>query len=184
MSTRRIFKERDQPPLQEIVGGRGFGRSLTPSAVGATAAVMALVLDQASKAAVFANVSPGEKLIIAPLLSILPGWNQGTAFGFAQGIAPLLLIALALGVSAWLAVLMIKSRSVIEATALGAAIGGALANVADRIRFGAVRDFIDVHWNALHWPTFNAADMFVVSGLLLFVSADLFRQRQKRKVGA
>lgn len=145
--------------FKEIAAGRRSRRTSTTSTVGAIAAVAVLVLDQASKAAVFANVRPGEQLVLAPLLSILPGWNQGTAFGFAQGTAPLLLIALALGVSAWLAALIIQPTSRLEGAALGAAIGGALANVADRVRFGAVRDFIDVHWNALHWPTFNAADL-------------------------
>lgn len=146
---------------------------------GAVAAVLALLVDQASKAAVFATFRPGEELVLAPMLSILPSWNDGTAFGLAQGTAPLLLIVLALAISACLATLIIKTPSPVEAAGLGAAIGGALANVADRIRLGAVRDFINVHWNALHWPTFNAADMFVVSGLLLFVLADFHRQGKK-----
>jgi signal peptidase II len=146
--------------------------------------VITLVLDQASKAAVFANVRPGEELLLAPQLSILPSWNPGTAFGFAQGAAPQLLIALALGLSAWLVFLMINSRSLVEAAALGTTIGGALANVVDRFRFGAVRDFVDVHWNALHWPTFNAADIFVVGGLLVFAATDMHRQRNARRSSA
>lgn len=148
---------------------------------GAVAAALALVVDQASKAGVFANLNRGEEMVLLPILSILPGWNEGTAFGLGQGTAPLLLVTLALAISAWLAVLLIKTPSTLEAVGLGAAIGGALANVADRIRLGAVRDFIDVHWEALHWPTFNAADMFVVGGLLLFVLADFLRQQKRRE---
>ncbi len=147
---------------------------------GASAAATALLLDQISKAAVFATFSPGDELTLAPFLSILPGWNEGTAFGLADGIAPWLLVAVALVVSGWLGILLIKSSSMPEALGLGAAIGGALANIIDRLRFEAVRDFIDIHWDAYHWPTFNAADMFVIGGLVLFVLADLRRQKQVR----
>lgn len=172
----RSFKEIAEPPSVRV--------TRLPQTAGAIAAVAALLLDQASKAVVFANLRPGEDIVVAPLLSVLPGWNQGAAFGLAQGTAPLLLIVLALAISAWLAVLIIKSPSPVEGAALGAAIGGALGNVTDRVRFGAVRDFIDVHWNALHWPTFNAADMFVVGGLLLFAVADLHRQRKNHEPAA
>ena len=149
---------------------------------GVVAALSAVLVDQMSKALVFERIGPGEELAVGSLLSILPGWNEGTAFGLAQGVAPLLLVGVALVITAFLAALLFKSRSPVEGAALGAAIGGALANVVDRIRFGAVRDFIDVHWNALHWPTFNVADIFVVSGLLLFVVVEHFRHRNASKV--
>lgn len=149
--------------------------------IGAAAAAAALLFDQISKAVVFAKLLPGDELILSPFLSILPGWNEGTAFGLASGTTPWLLVAVALAISAWLVKLLIKSSSMPEALGLGAAIGGALANVIDRLRFKAVRDFVDIHWEAYHWPTFNAADVFVVSGLLLFVLAD--RRRQKEDPG-
>lgn len=164
-----------------VDGRGGIAWTRRPRTAGAIFALSALVLDQVSKGLVFANVGLGEELVISPMLSVLAGRNEGTAFGIAQGTAPLLLIAVALAISAGLAVLVLKAPSPVEAAGLGAAIGGAVANVADRVRFGAVRDFIDVHWGALHWPTFNAADMFVVGGLLLFVFADFRRQRQKKR---
>lgn len=154
----------------------------SPRLAGVVAALSAVLVDQMSKALVFERIGPGEELAVGSLLSILPGWNAGTAFGLAQGVAPLLLVGVALVITALLAALLFKSRSPVEGAALGAAIGGALANVVDRIRFGAVRDFIDVHWNALHWPTFNVADMFVVSGLLLFVVVDHFRHGNAPRV--
>lgn len=136
---------------------------------GALAAVVAAVLDQKSKTFAFTILDQGEKLALAPLVSLVPGLNEGTAFGIAKGTGPWPLILIALLVTTWLFALLIRSRSLIGGAALGAAIGGALANVADRIRFGAVRDFIDVHWNSAHWPTFNMADVFVVTGLLVFI---------------
>lgn len=162
----------------------GTGATWSTRAAGAAAAALALLLDQLSKVGVFAKFNPGEELVLAPILSILPGWNEGAAFGLGQGTAPLLLVALALAISAWLAWLIAKTPSPLEAVGLGAVIGGALANVADRIRFGAVRDFIDLHWGALQWPTFNAADMFIVGGLLLFILADYRRQKKSVRISA
>ena len=181
MSVDSCAREQERGP--DAVGRSSSGKTRVTRAAGPFAAASAFLLDQASKGIIFANMQPGEELVLGPILSILPGWNQGAAFGLGQGTAPMLLVALAVAVSAWLATLMLKSRSTVEAVGLGAAIGGALANVADRTRFGAVRDFIDVHWNALYWPTFNAADMFVVGGLLLFTVADVYRQRKHRQAG-
>lgn len=157
-------------------------RIQSPRLAGVVAALSAGLIDQMSKALVFEQVGPGEELAIGSLLSILPGWNKGTAFGLAQGVAPLLLVGVALVITVFLAALLFKSRSPVEGAALGVAIGGALANVLDRVRFGAVRDFIEVHWNALHWPTFNVADMFVVSGLLLFIVVDHFHHGNAPRV--
>lgn len=148
-----------------------------PRVTGAIAALAAFLLDQSSKAMIFERIASGQKLELGPLLSISPGWNEGTAFGLAQGVAPWLLIAVALAITTFMGVLIFRTRSPLEGAALGAVIGGALANLMDRMRFGAVRDFIDAHWNTFHWPTFNVADMFVASGLLLFVAVDYFRHR-------
>ena len=160
-----------------VDGPGGIARIRRRRAAGAIAAAVALVLDQLSKGLVFANVGLGEELAISPLLSVLVGWNEGAAFGIARGMAAWLLVATALAITTGLAVLLLKTHSGVQAVGLGAVIGGAVGNIADRIRFGAVRDFIDVHWNTLRWPTFNAADMFVVAGLALFIVADLRRQR-------
>lgn len=173
VSSHSYAKQRE---TAKIAKPRAAGSTRPTRMAAAAAVVIALVIDQATKAAVFATLRPGEDVALVPIFSILPSWNEGTAFGLAQGAAPLLLIVLALAISGWLATLIIKSTSPVEAAGLGAVIGGALGNVADRIRFGAVRDFIDLHWGSLHWPTFNGADMFVVGGLLLFVATDLRRQ--------
>lgn len=47
--------------------------------------------------------------------------------------------------------------------------GGALGNLLDRLRFGAVTDFVDLHWGDAHWPTFNLADAAIVCGVALFL---------------
>ena len=52
---------------------------------------------------------------------------------------------------------------------LGAIVGGAFGNVADRLRLGAVVDFLDFHVGGHHWPAFNFADTAIVSGVALLV---------------
>lgn len=87
----------------------------------------------------------------------------------AAGAASWILIAIGLALCGVLAALLPQAASPAAGAALGAAIGGALGNIADRLRFGVVRDFIDLHWGAIHWPAFNIADASLVTGLLLFV---------------
>jgi signal peptidase II len=62
--------------------------------------------------------------------------------------------------------------------ALGLLIGGAVGNLIDRVRFNEVIDFLDLHWKATHWPTFNVADSAIVVGIGL-VLLDAFRQRPR-----
>ena len=142
------------------------GRVVT---AGAAFGLAAFVLDQATKAVIFDAAAPGTRIVVASFFSITPGHNSGVAFGLAAGAAPWVLIAVGLALSAWLATLVTQTGSVAPGAALGAAIGGALGNIADRLRFGVVRDFIDLHWGSMHWPAFNIADASLVTGLLLFV---------------
>ena len=60
-------------------------------------------------------------------------------------------------------------------------IGGALGNVIDRARFGAVIDFLDFHVKGYHWPAFNVADMSVVSGISLLMIVSLFFETKTRQ---
>lgn len=143
-------------------------------------AVTALVVDQTTKPLAHAYVEQNGPLEITSFLTMTAGWNTGVAFGMAALAHPSVLIAVGLGLSAVLAVFLAKTDSTFEKIALGMAIGGALANVLDRTRFGAVRDFIDFHVNDWHWPAFNFADVFIVVGLFSL----LLLGRGERKVGA
>ena len=102
-------------------------------------------------------------------LNIIATSNTGVAFSVAQDVAPGLLIAIGIALAGLFAAWLWRSRSLVHAAGLGLAIGGALGNVADRLRFGSVRDFIDVYWSDHHWPAFNLADAAVVIGLALLI---------------
>ena len=60
-------------------------------------------------------------------------------------------------------------------------IGGAIGNVVDRLRFGAVFDFLDFHWSEYHWPAFNLADSAITIGVIFLVTDGLFRRSEGSK---
>lgn len=135
--------------------------------ISVAAVSVALAADQLSKSAAFDYVARNGPADILPVLTITAGMNPGVAFGFAVNAAPILLIAVAVILCGWIALLIWRSRWWPHQAALGLALGGAIGNIVDRVRFGAVRDLIDAHWGSWHWPTFNLADAFIVCGLLL-----------------
>ena len=99
------------------------------------------------------------------------------------GGAPWWVLALlALAIVAALSVWLWRAQNRLVAAALGLLIGGALGNVLDRLRHGAVTDFLDFYLGAYHWPAFNLADVAVVSGVALLL-LDGFRAPQEQRQG-
>jgi signal peptidase II len=114
-------------------------------------------------------------------------WNRGVTFGMLAGDAPWhapLLGIVALAVAAFLLRWMARAENRTTAIALGAVIGGAVGNVIDRFRFGAVADFFDAHAFGWHWYVFNIADAAIVCGVIVLVADALFRPSPKAKESA
>ena len=91
----------------------------------------------------------------------------------------IILSAFALAVVAFLLSWLKNEQSRLVQAALGMIIGGALGNVADRIRFGAVYDFLDFYYNGWHWPAFNAADSFICIGAFLIIVHSLLNHKKQ-----
>lgn len=114
-------------------------------------------------------------------------WNRGVTFGLLAGDGPwrhLALALLAAAIAAFLLRWMARAENRLTAVALGAVVGGAVGNVIDRIRFGAVVDFVDAHAWGWHWYVFNVADAAIVCGVAALVADALFRPRPGPKEGA
>lgn len=144
---------------------RSAGRGLV---VALGTAVLAAATDQASKWAILEHVMIPPRIIeVAPFFNLSLGFNRGVSFGmFGDGtVGPWLLSGLALAIVAFLLRWAARSTSRTEATALGAIVGGALGNVIDRVRQGAVTDFLDFHALGWHWPAFNLADAAIFCGV-------------------
>ena len=100
------------------------------------------------------------------------GWNRGVSFGmFSSGaeFGRWALSALALAIAVVLFFWLRKAGHWMLAVALGLVMGGAVGNVVDRVRFGAVFDFLDLHIAGYHWPAFNVADSAIVVGVGLIL---------------
>ena len=137
--------------------------------LGAALAVAALAADQLLKSWAHAWVAQHGDINLFAGLDIIATSNNGVAFSLAQGFAPGFLIAVGIVLSMLFCVWLVRTRSLVHAAGLGLAIGGALGNVVDRLRFGSVRDFIDLYWRTHHWPAFNLADAVIVTGLALLI---------------
>lgn len=124
-----------------------------------------VIADQAAKAVVEAQVTIGEEIEVLGPLNLTLAHNRGVAFGIAGGAgAPLVVFTLAaLGVVAYLFSRNPTRPGMWVATGLLA--GGALGNLADRVRAGEVTDFIDLP----PWPPFNLADIAITAGVVLLV---------------
>ena len=120
---------------------------------------------------------PFTSLEVLPFFNIVMVWNQGISFGlFNEGsnAAPLLLSGLSVVISSIFLVWLFKTRSKLQAMAISLVIAGAIGNVIDRLRFGAVIDFLDFHAAGFHWPAFNAADSFICVGVFLLIIQSFF----------
>ncbi len=150
-------------------------------------AVVFIALDQISKWIVLATMRPGESRYVAPFFNWVLTFNPGAAFSFlsdAGGWQRWFFTLLALGVSGWIVALLRRHSSDFRLSlALTLILSGALGNVVDRLRFGAVVDFIQWHVAGLYWPAFNVADSAITLGAALLVWDQLFTKTSKQNVG-
>jgi len=142
-------------------------------------AVFAVAVDQISKFLIIQIFSDSVQPYygITPFFNIVLAWNRGVSFGLFGGAGengPLILIGLTLVIIGGLAVWLVKAETRFSAVGLGLIIGGALGNVIDRFRFGAVTDFLDLYVMGYHWPAFNFADSFVVVGAAALLLESFF----------
>lgn len=146
------------------------------AALGSTAAVAAILLDQASKQAALAYLSPTDRIPVLPIFDLTLAWNRGVSFGMfgGGGVPPWAFILVSLGISAFLALLMWRAENRVAALGYGLIVGGALGNVIDRSIYGAVIDFALLHWRGWSFPVFNVADTAITFGVLLIVIDSLW----------
>lgn len=143
------------------------------SAVLALAAVV-VGLDQITKFAALDRLPAGVPVpVLDDWLSLTLVMNPGLAFGLL-GTVPTawrwvvaLLSIVALAALARVALRVLPTGGWLGRLAVGLIFGGAVGNLVDRARFGAVVDFIDVYWRAWHWPAFNVADSAISVGVVL-----------------
>jgi len=131
------------------------------------------LLDQVSKAWVLGSLRLMESLTVTAFFNLVLVFNPGASFSFlagAGGWQKWFFVAVALAISAWLAVMIRRHAAErLLPAALALILGGALGNVVDRLRFDAVVDFLDFHAAGHHWPAFNVADSAISVGVALML---------------
>lgn len=144
-----------------------------PAILGVTVAPLWFAADQVSKSWVIEHLlnSPERIVPVTSFFSLALGWNRGVSFGMLSGLAlaPWILALLAVVVAGGLLVWVFRADSWLVSGGLGFVIGGALSNALDRLRYGAVTDFLDFHLSGWHWPAFNLADAGIVCGVVALV---------------
>ncbi|MBV8119813.1 MAG: signal peptidase II [Alphaproteobacteria bacterium] len=156
--------------------------------VGLVTALIVVILDQLTKALVLARFAgrafAGDA--ITAFFNLVLTFNRGLSFGLfntapagGRGDINVFLFSLVAavivsGLTYWLG----RVRSPLLGFAIGLVIGGAVGNVVDRVRYGAVVDFLDFHIGSYHWPAFNLADSAICIGVaaMLFESLLLGRE--------
>lgn len=151
---------------------------------GFAAAIAVVVFDQLSKAAVrgyFAGHAAGEHENVTSFFNLVLIYNRGMSFGLFNGgggLNALLFSVVAAAIVTVLTYWLSRVESPMLAGAIGLIIGGAIGNVIDRIRFGAVVDFLDFHVGSWHWPAFNIADSAICVGVGVMLLDGLLLRRE------
>ena len=126
---------------------------------------------------------PFTSIEILPFFNIVMVWNKGVSFGLfndAGDYGPLALMVLSIFIIGFFLVWMLRTDSKLYLIATPLIIGGALGNVLDRARFGAVVDFLDVHAFGFHWPAFNISDSAIVIGVFLLMAYSFFFETREK----
>ena len=137
-------------------------------------ALVVLILDQLTKAVALRQLIPGMPVnVLDGVFSLTLVMNPGLAFGMLSTTPTAwrwIVVVLSMGALTVLGIVgvrMLPTGGWMTRLALGLIFGGAVGNLIDRGRFGAVVDFLDFYWRQYHWPAFNVADSSISVGVAL-----------------
>lgn len=147
--------------------------------------VAIIVADRVTKTIVASHVPLGEGIPVIPGFLRITHWlNEGAAFSlFADSASPnavrwgLIAFSAVAAIAVLIALIRLGSQITLATTALALVLGGALGNLHDRIVYGSVVDFIEVHIFSYHWPDFNVADSSIVVGACLLLLDSLLPRK-------
>jgi signal peptidase II len=146
--------------------------------------VLTLIVDQVSKELVLRYLLKvgGLKSVIEGFFQLVIVWNRGVSFGLLGGdraVPPWALSGVAIAVCVGLVLWLRRTDRLLTGWGIGLVMGGAIGNVIDRARWGAVFDFADFHVRDWHWPAFNIADAAIVVGVGLMLVDSLIGEKQR-----
>ena len=151
-------------------------------------AAIVIVLDQASKLWVERTLAFRTSVYVLPVFDLVHVRNTGAAFSFlagASGWQREFFLVIGIAASIWITWMLVRAGKgqSLFCLALSLILGGALGNVIDRVRLGAVVDFLHFHWGPHYWPAFNIADSAITCGAALLL-LDAFLQARSARANA
>ena len=156
--------------------------SMRGTLVGLAITLLVVGSDQVTKFWALASFfSPPRVIEVFPWFNLVPVWNTGISFGMLAGYSdwmPTIISGLTIIISLMLLAWLFVAISVSIKLALSLILGGAVGNIIDRIRFGAVIDFVDIHFFDFHWPAFNIADSCISVGFVIMMINILFLNKK------
>jgi signal peptidase II len=140
------------------------------------------LIDRISKLYILnlAKIENSVDIYLTPYLNLFLIWNKGIAFGLLSMNESLIynIITIIIGLIIFVILFMILKNNNIQRYFLILIAGGASGNFYDRILYGAVPDFIDLHFEEFHWFVFNVADIFITVGVLCLILVELFDNKK------
>ena len=137
------------------------------------AAALLVAADRLTKWLVLGWLRPGESYEVTGFLELVLVYNRGAAFSFlatAEGWQTPLLAVIAVVAAVVVGFLIVRDPTKrLLCIGLALILGGALGNLIDRLRFGHVVDFVDLHAAGWHWPAFNVADSGITVGAVILI---------------
>ncbi len=145
-----------------------------------------ILVDRLTKTIVASRIQLGDGIPVVPHFLRITHWlNEGAAFSlFADSASPntvrwgLIAFSALAAAAVFVAMIRLGSHFTLTTGALAFVFGGALGNLHDRIAYGSVVDFIEVHIFGYHWPDFNVADSAIVTGACLLLLDSLLRKEE------
>ena len=151
-------------------------------------AAVIVALDQITKAAIVGKFSLHEShTVIDGLFNIVYVMNPGAAFGFLANASELFRRIFFTGITVTVILLIIyyivksKLQNTLYVISLTLIFSGAVGNLIDRMRYGAVVDFLDVYIGTAHWPAFNVADSSISIGAVLIIFGMIAQRKKENK---
>ena len=146
-----------------------------------------VIADRLTKSLVSRHIALGDAITVIPGFLRITHWlNEGAAFSlFADSASPnvvrwgLIAFSAIAAIAVLVALIRLGSRISLTTIALALVLGGAIGNLHDRIRYGSVVDFIEVHIFSYHWPDFNVADSCIVVGACLLLLDSLLPRKSE-----
>lgn len=154
--------------------------------LGLSIALVVVAADQISKYWILYEVLGKNAVIeLTSYFNLVRAWNTGVSFSMFNSYGnwgAIVLSIAAMVIVAFLVNWLKDEKNRLSQAALGMIIGGAIGNVIDRVRLGAVFDFLDFHLGANHWPAFNLADSFICIGATILILQSLFNAVRKERM--